>query len=67
MGLPIEAAYPWTIQVFEDGELIDSEPHRTFEAAEEAVPSYEEEGLTCRIIPTTRGPSLLDFVRSIGS
>ena len=66
MDLPIEATYPWTIQVFEGGELIDSELHRTLDAAEEAVPSCEEEGLTCRIIPT-RSPSLLDFVRSIGS
>jgi hypothetical protein len=67
MELPIEAAFPWTIQVFEGGELIDSELHRTRDAAEEAVLSYEEDDLTCRIVPTTRGPSLLDFVRSIRS
>ena len=67
ISFPIEADYPWAIQVFDrDLKLVDIELRLTLDAAEKAVSSYEEEGLICCIIPT-RSPSVLPFLRSIGS
>ena len=57
-SLPLRATYPWTVDIYEYGRLIDSELHRTREAAEEAVDAVElgewwgYEGLVAHLRPT---------------
>jgi hypothetical protein len=55
--LPIHATYPWTIVFTQGDEIVDQELHRTMDAATEAAGEDREDGLICRIVPTSSLPS----------